>query len=156
MTASQQAYDYKRAWNYALWLLGRQMLSEKQVRDKLRRKLVEAADIDKIIQQLYSLNYLNDQLYAESFQRSRSRKKGSLAIRQELKQRGIAEAIIEESLEQRTPEQETQTAQAILAKQAWRFQKDDKHKNYRKAYAFLARRGFSSDIIKAALEDFFS
>lgn len=151
-----KVYDYKRAWNYALWLLSRQMLSEKQLRDKLHHKQVQPEDITRIINQLHELRYLDDVAYAETLRHSRSRRKGSLAIKQELQRKGIAETTISETLEQLSPEQECATARDILAKNAWRFAKDDAYKNYRKAYAFLARRGFTSDIAKQALEAHFA
>jgi len=41
-------YDQKRAWNYALWLLGRQLYTRKGIEDKLKKKETSAEDIEII------------------------------------------------------------------------------------------------------------
>ena len=51
---------------------------------------------------------------------------------------------------------QVESATVLLEKNAWRFknkdpQKDDPRKNRAKAYAYLARRGFTGDVVKEAL-----
>ena len=147
-----KTYDYSRSWNYVLWLLGRKMYTEAQLRDKLRRKEAEAETIERVMARLKELKFLDDAGFAEAYVNSRRGKKGRLALKQELFQKGIAETLVEETLEPLDTETQVQAALGVLEKQTWRFQKAPPEKRRAKAYAFLARRGFTGDVVREALE----
>ena len=135
-----------------LWLLGRKSYTVKQLRDKLKRKEAEAEVIDQVIARLIELKFVDDAAYAESFVRNRQKKKGRIALRQELFQKGISETVVDETLADLDTDGQIESATTLLEKNAWRFRKDELHKNRSKAYAFLARRGFTGDVVREALE----
>ena len=149
---SAKPYDYKRSWNYVLWLLSRKAYTKKQLRDKLVKKEAEAEVVEQVMEKLERLNFLDDEGYADMYVRSRQKRKGRIALRRELFQKGVAEAIVDKTLEPLESSTQIETARSILTKNAWRFQKEDRRKSYAKAYAFLARRGFTSDVVREALE----
>jgi regulatory protein len=149
---TNEPYSFERAWKYALWLLGRQAYSRAQVIERLQRKQASELVIDQVIKKLESYNYLNDGAYAEMVVRGKQRSHGRIALKQALRQKGVEEQVIDKALEGLSVEQEQKAACALLHKQAWRFKGDDPRKNYAKAYAYLARRGFGVESVKHALE----
>lgn len=149
---TDEPYSLERAWKYALWLLGRQAYSKAQIVERLQRKQTSELVIDQVIKKLESYNYLNDTAYAEMVVRGKQRSHGRIALKRTLKQKGVAEQVIDQALDSLTAEQECEAACALLHKQSWRFQDADPRKNYAKAYAYLARRGFTPEATRWALE----
>lgn len=146
-----EAYPFERAWNYALWLLGRQMRSKAQLKGRLEKKGARADTVARVMARLEELNYLDDAAYAELYVASRKRKKGSLAIAQELRQKGIAAATSQAALAQVDEKAQLQTAKSLIEKNLWRW--SGKPQARAKAFAFLARRGFPGEIVKRAIEE---
>lgn len=147
-----EPYDAKRALSYCMWLLGRRMYTEAQLRDKLRGKGTSDADIDATLARLRELHLTDDGAFAEAFVRGRKRKKGRIALRRDLRVKGVGERDIEAALEPLDDDAQIATAAAIVAKHAWRFDSGDARRDRAKAYAFLARRGFRSEVAQRALE----
>ncbi len=145
-------YTYERSLNYVLWLLARKAYTEAELRGKLAKKEAAPEIVERVMARLAELRYLDDALYAEGYVQSRKHRKGRLALRRELVYKGVAETVVEETLAAIAPAEQLELAAALLEKQAWRFKKDDPRKSYAKAYAFLARRGFTSEVVKEALE----
>ena len=147
----EKIYDYKRSFNYCIWLLSRRAYTEKGLIDKLKKKEAKAEVIEEVITKLKKIKYLDDQVYTEMYINSRKRSKGANAIRTELWRKGVSEEIIESALSELSSELQLETAINIVLREKWRFSKGDIKKDKARAYAFLARRGFSSDITQAAL-----
>lgn len=148
-------YPYERAWNYTLWLLGRQAYTTGQLRDKLRRKGATEETMTQVLGKLAELKLVDDALYAETFVRSRSRTKGAIRLRQELFQKGVAEPLVEEAVGTLDEAAQLESAAALAEKNRWRW-KGEAREQYSKAYAFLARRGFPGDVVRGALERTFN
>lgn len=144
-------YPFKRAWNYVLWLLGRQAYTGAQLEKKLEQKGATPETIRQVLEKLTELNLIDDALYAESYIRSRGRNKGTLKLRQELFHKGVAEALVEQALGQLGEAAQVEAALALLEKNLWRW-KGEPRERYAKAYAYLARRGYPVDVVKGALE----
>ncbi len=147
----EKIYDYKRSFNYCIWLLSRRAYTEKGLIDKLKKKEAKAEVIEEVITKLKKIKYLDDQVYTEMYINSRKRSKGANAIRTELWRKGVSEEIIESALSELSSELQLETAINIVLREKWRFSKGDIKKDKARAYAFLSRRGFSSDITQAAL-----
>lgn len=135
--------------------------SEKEVRDYADRKLVptksrgssarsagttaeNAKIIDEIIGKLKKQELINDQEFAEWWleQRSRFRPRGKIALKIELKQKGVDREIIEKIINQQVDE-------LALAKKAIK----KKVKGEQKISQSLARRGFSWETIRKVLAE---
>jgi regulatory protein len=150
--------DPERAWEYALWLLGRQAMSAAEMRARLRRRSLPDAEADRVVARLEELGLLDDAAFAEGYVQNRAGRRGRLALRRELLAKGVAEATVEASLAERDETSERAAARDLLAKQAWRFAEAHTDDATRagaarsKAYALLARRGFAPEVARAAVE----
>lgn len=144
------SYGYEQGLSYTLWLLGRRDHSEAELRERLQRKGAEPSDIGRIVQRLRELELVDDESFATRWVRARSRKKGAIAIRHELKRKGVGEAHVDRALAELTDEGQVEAAVAVLERNAWRFRERDLPARAR-AYAMLARRGFAADVAGEAL-----
>ncbi|ADI15043.1 regulatory protein RecX [Truepera radiovictrix] len=147
----EDAYPYERAWRYALWLLGRQAYTGAQLQERLRRKGATPETVERVLAKLVDLEFVDDALYAEAYVRSRSRNKGALRLRQELFHKGVNEELVEKALGALDERAQVEAASALVEKNLWRW-KGEPRERYAKAYAFLVRRGFPADVVRAALE----
>jgi regulatory protein len=146
-------YTLERAWNYVLWLLSRQAYTKAQIKEKLVKKEVAADIVEQVLTKLEDYRMINDSLYAEQYVQSRQKRKGSIALKRELQLKGIEEEVITETLSELGDEKQQETALELLKKQLPKIHKEDERKRYGKAYTFLARRGFTSDVIRGVLEN---
>ena len=149
------SFNEKDGWNYLLLLLGRQAYTEEQLSKKLKKKGLDEVVIKKLLTKLHDLNLIDDGLYAKQYIANRQSKKGPLALKWELSQKGISEKVIEENLSKLDDENQARAINTILEKNLWRF-KGDSFKRRQKAYVFLSRRGFSSEIISEIVKEFFT
>ncbi len=135
----------KTALEAALHLLGYRAQSEKELRRKLRQRGFSGSDIDNVVEELYRCEYLNDEeLAAEIFENyRRDGLYGNRYIKQKLQMRGLS---CEDFL---TPEEEEEKAE--LALQRKEASVPGYRSDYPRAAAFLARRGFSYDVIRHVL-----
>ncbi len=145
------AYPFERAWNYVLWLLGRQAYTTGQLKDKLTRKGATEETVSRVLDKLLELKLVDDALYAETFIRTRSRNKGAVRLRQELFRKGVAEPLVDQAVGNLDEATQLGSAVALAQKNRWRW-KGEPRARYAKAYAFLARRGFPVDVVRGALE----
>ncbi len=135
----------KTALEAALHLLGYRAQSEKELRRKLRQRGFSGSDIDNAVEELYRCEYLNDEeLAAEIFENyRRDGLYGNRYIKQKLQMRGLS---CEDFL---TPEEEEEKAE--LALQRKEAAVPGYRSDYLRAAAFLARRGFSYEVIRHVL-----
>lgn len=134
----------------AVRMLGRREYSGAEMRRKLVARGMSEPVVDRVVTQLERDALLSDTRFAEMLVRSRiSRGQGPIKIRAELRDRGVAEEVIEDTL--------TQTAEfwmerAVQAR-CKRFAEDlpaDRDQWNREA-RFLAQRGFPADLIYRVL-----
>ncbi len=144
----QNTATMDKAYMRSLDLLSRRARSEWEMRDYLKRKEYEQDIIDKIIVKLNDADYIDDYKFASSWVENRHLLK-SISQRklwQELKQKHIADEIINEILgTDETDEQETLKILIEKKRSQTRYQ-DDK-----KLIAYLAGQGFRYDDIKNAM-----
>lgn len=131
--------------------------SEKEVRDYLIKKQAEPHIIDSLIVLLYEQNLLDDETFARSWirARARTRPRGKRLLEIELQQKGIEKALIEKVLaeeDEELPDELTQAKQ-LIRKRVEKLQDASRQDVYQKVGAFLARRGYSWEIIKRAIDD---
>jgi len=110
--------------------------------------------VDKVIDHLIKLKFLDDKTFIDYLVRSRTatKVKGVYAIKQELNRFGVDRELVEEYFSN-TEINEGELAKKALARR-WEILKTlPKQKRYEKAISFLARRGFNYDISKKAFED---
>ncbi len=185
--ARRAPLDRERAWTYLLDLLSRRDYTEAELRAKLRRRQVEDADADALLDRLRELGLANDERFTEQYVASRSRARGRLALKTELRRKGVDPTLVERELEPLTETQQVEAATALLQRFAWRYRPDGgrdapgtragaappanaspdpverseaateaearraSQKARARAFAFLARRGFTSGVAGDAI-----
>ncbi len=83
----------------AMDLLARREHSRRELRNKLLAKSDAAATVESVLDTLETEGLLSDQRFAEAFVRSRvGRGHGPVRIRQELRQRGVADGLAAEAM----------------------------------------------------------
>lgn len=136
-----------KALNSALRFLSRRARSEKEVQNNLSIKGFQSSTIEYVIERLNKLRFLDNKDFAHSWTRNRQEynKKGKSVIKQELRAKGVDETLIEEALD--NAQDDFQTALQLRGKLENKYNLKEP-KEAQKAAAYLARRGFSWDIIK--------
>jgi len=100
--------------DYALKYIYRFPKTEKELRIQLYTKGFSTSEVDAVMEEFKTKNYINDQKFAESYLRSEVINKGKPAIRiiQKLRQKGVPEQIIKEA----TKEYDTDMQEGIEQK----------------------------------------
>lgn len=143
---------YIKAQNTALKYLGYKMRTEKEIRQKLIEKEYETEIIYRVVDFLKKYSYVDDFKYAESYIKEvqRLKPKGSYAIKQKLREKGVSDLIIEEALAEGGLDEEEDAQRLICKKLGERREVTFKEK--KKLHDFLLRRGYSYAIIKKAFD----
>jgi len=76
MRERKRTFDSAKLWEYALRVLGGRACSTGELREKLRNKAENAADIDPLLDRLKEYGYLNDKRFAEGFAAARLENEG--------------------------------------------------------------------------------
>jgi regulatory protein len=139
--------------------------------EETRRRLAylgfPAALCDQVIERLLEMGYLDDTAFARAWvdSRDRARPRGSSALRSELQRKGVPDATIREILDERAATgaapmvrvtatmspadggADREAARRLLERRASALSREaDLRRRRQKAYALLARSGFSPDI----------
>ncbi len=136
----------KSPFNYSLKLLGKRKYSVYQLQNKLQQKGFEYKEV---IRKLKKEGLLDDLDFAESFIRTKDllSPRGSIALKWELKKRGIDEETIAKALE-KVERDEGHLAQKLAFSRLKSMGPSvPKEVKLRRIISLLQRRGFSSGII---------
>ncbi|MDE6201115.1 MAG: RecX family transcriptional regulator [Clostridiales bacterium] len=117
--------------------------AKKEIFKYLADKGYDKDIIEQAIDKLVAYHYIDDYLYAQTYIRSKSKKYGSFRISAELKQKGIAQSVIDELMDDASEDSITAIAEKYI--------KSHKSADRQKLKRFLAGRGFSWDSINSAV-----
>ena len=127
------------------------------MREYLVKKKASEEVVEKIIVSLKEKKFLNDEAFARSWvlNRARLKPKGKVLLKIELHQKGISDELIQKVLAEVQEEipDELEQAKSLIVKKMERLKGAPRDEIYRKVGGFLARRGFSWDIVKKAIDD---
>lgn len=137
--------------------------SEKEVRRYFRiknyelrikqKEQVSDLSIELVIKKLKQKGLLNDEEFAFSWVQSRKKKKGKIALKAELLQKGIDREIVVKVLEEAIDSADEESrAGAALEKRLPRLQNLPYLEKKKKADEFLLRRGFEYEVVKSVIE----
>ncbi len=137
-----------KAYDRSLNLISHRMRSEWELRDYLKRKDYDEGVQEVTIIRLSDRGYIDDTDFAKRWVENRRLLKATSKRRlaQELRQKRIADDIINQAIEA----DETDES-AVLAELIERKRKQSKYQDNLKLMQYLARQGFSYDAIKSAL-----
>ena len=144
--------DVARAVDHAARLLARRPYSRAEIRRSLTARQFAPATVDGALARLESLGYVDDQAFARFWveNRERFRPRSPQALRHELRQKGLAADVIEAALSALDArESAVRAAQEPLRRLRGLTRGEAKNR----LGAFLARRGFSYDTAREAIEE---
>ena len=156
---SKPSDSQEEALQRALRFLGYRPRSEAELRSFLVQRGHSAAITERTLEKLCSLNYLNDETFARNWAHSRAEARGygPNRIEQELRTKGIDQALIRQVVHE-TFDQVDESARArSLLERRFKCKQFDDPRMLRRAAGFLQRRGYSRkvifDLLKHPLED---
>jgi regulatory protein len=138
--------------DYALKALGRRMRTEVELRRLMHQRVEpgESGDavVAAVLARLKEYGYLDDKSYAETFTRLRqeNEKLGQRTVRQKLQQKGVAAAVVDETIEARYggTDEEALARQYLDRK---RIRKPEDEKQTARVMRRLVSAGFSTGVI---------
>ncbi|MGJ7911585.1 recombination regulator RecX [Neobacillus sp. LXY-1] len=147
--------DIRKAYNLAVHFLARRIRSEKEIKDYLLKKEMEEPVINEVLHKLTEQKYINDEEYAFAYVRTQANTtdKGPGVIKQELKEKGIAEKIGSLALEEYSIEQQIEKAMKLSQKFFNKNSKDSFRIQKQKFEQMLLRKGYSFEVIQLALRE---
>jgi regulatory protein len=144
------------AYNYALNLLAARPYSTQTLRRKLTQKEYSAADADEAIRRLVDNGLLNDAKYAEQYARSKILTTGASKrrLQQELYRTGIKGELATTAIANVIEQEEIDPAvmiERVARKKLAQLGDLEPLVLRRRLFAFLARRGYDLEEIKAVV-----
>ena len=150
--------SYYKLLKYAFVLVGKKRYTIVGMFNKLasyskKRVQIDFDDIEKVVQRLMDLKYLNDGLYVKDYvaERIRLRPRGKALMTKELRTKGISKEVLDICFEHIEID-ERSIAYDLLLKRIRRWEKFPLQRQKMKAYQFLYSRGFNGDAIYKAVE----
>ncbi len=151
----EQGSTVDKAMRAAMNRLNRRALTGWMLRDKLKSLGHESAVIDAVIERLTAMALLDDERYGRALIRDVLMRKpaGPALLKQKLFQKGIRGSLADRLVAEATADEDSQleSATAFARKRAASLARLDKATRDRRLYGQLARRGFDSDTIRAAM-----
>jgi len=143
-----------KARSYALTLLRYRGRSEKELRDRLRKKGYQQVDIDATVVNLRDSGFLDDEALAENLKRQAMTNKllGFDGARRFMQQRGLPRQIIDRAL-MYDEETELRSIEKLIDKKQRTIEKYPEPKRTRSLIGFLMRKGYPLHIIRKALKN---
>lgn len=143
------ADEAMRAKKYALDLLSENIYSKTQMEKQLDREGFGEETIEIIISELIVSGHIRDRQFAEKWvqRRLKSNPRGKILLRQELIDKGVDQETAEQVLSELKSEYENKLALQIAKKRVKMYTKLPNHVAKRRLHAYLARRGFESEVI---------
>lgn len=143
--------NFRAAKNCALKYLSYKLRTEKEVRMKLQDDGFDSDSVEKALEELTALGYINNKIFVQKYvyDRSKLKPKSKKLIKMELLGKGIQEDIIDEVLNDWNVD-EASVAESLVKRKFGKYDLADE-KIKRKAYMFLKHRGFSHDVIESAI-----
>lgn len=140
---------FGKALGRALDYIMRRPRSIKEMHDYAWRKQWEPMMRDRVIARLTEKGYLDDAKFADTWVRHRAMGKpiSERKLRMELKQKGVAEDIINATLEKDEEFDESEALKRLIEKKRARYPDEQKF------IAYLMRQGYRYDDIRSGLEE---
>ena len=149
----QAADDAEKAREKALRFLSNRPRSEWEVRQNLLKAGYGDATIDRVLERLRGVALVDDAAFVRYWidNRAQFRPKGEVALRQELRRKGVEREVIDTVLAESEQAEDQAAIQAALAK-ADRYRQLPRPEFAQKLGAYLARRGFDYETVREAVQ----
>ncbi|MDM8530536.1 RecX family transcriptional regulator [Anaerolineales bacterium HSG25] len=143
--------ELHKLYEQALRYLGYRARSEGEMRQHLLGKGHAEQTVEETIDRLRGEGYVNDEEFARLWlaDREQLRPRGARALRYELRQKGVNDAVIEQVL---TDLDEEHSAWAAIQPKLRQWRALDWRSFQKKGMGFLSRRGFGYDVCRIVCE----
>jgi len=135
----------------ALTLLDQRPYTVERLTRLLLRRGLDGAVIGSVVADLQDSGLLDDEAFARGYVEAQAGERGARRLAIDLRKRGVDSATIALALGDLDHERERDTALALLRRHRGRFAGLERPVAFRRAVGFLARRGFPSDAVHAAV-----
>jgi regulatory protein len=140
--------------NYALNVIDRNLKTEKQMVEKLKKREYSDKIIKRVFIFLEEYNLINDENYANLYIKDKIQKQGKIRIRYDLLKKGISKEIIDKSLQNVDDYEELKAAESLLQKKyesIIRIERDY-YKIYSRLKSYMLRCGYRSNVVSEILK----
>ena len=134
----------------ALRLLARREHSRAELARKLEQAGFVASDIEPLLDEFETKNWLSDRRFAESYVADHRARSGSIKLAYELRQRGVPDSIIEAVIS------DNRDSELARAREIWRKKFDAAPENAAETarqMRFMQSRGFTMEIAGKTLKN---
>ena len=143
--------DKKLSFDMAVSYMEKYIVTEKGVKDYLRKKNFSEQTIKSTIEKLHSYNLINDERFAKEYFASMSKSQGKNNIINKLRLKGISKEIIDELLENIDEDSQIENAIALAKKFVKNREKSAKTKQ--KCLAHLVYKGYDYPVALKATKE---
>jgi regulatory protein len=122
---------------------------QQEMRDKLYEWGLYSADVENIIAQLITDNFLNEERFAKAYAggKFRIKKWGKVKIKIELKKRKISDYCIKKAMQEINDTDYLKTIKELIAKKSKEIKGLKEYQKKYKIAQYIASRGFEQDLI---------
>ena len=144
-----------RAENVSMHALTRRGMSRWELEKTLLSRELDGEVVEAELDRLEGVGLLDDAALAETFVRTQHDRKGlgRGAITAELRRRHIAQEHIDAALAQVDDDDEQTRATELAVKRAGQLSSYDLETAKRRLHGFLSRKGYSSAVVRAAIDE---
>ncbi|WP_460632273.1 regulatory protein RecX [Leifsonia lichenia] len=144
----------KRASNVSIHQLARRGMSRWELEQVLAKREIEPTVAQAELDRLESVGLLDDAALAVTLVYTQHNRKGlgRSAIAQELHRRHIAPELVEEALAEIADDDELERATELAMKRVGQLSTYDDETAKRRLHGFLARKGYSSSVVRQAMD----
>ena len=126
-------------------MLARREQSRSELKTKLMTKGSEESFVDALLDELVAEGLQSDERFVESFVNARiQRQQGPIKIRHELRQKGVSEDLVSDTLEKFDGQWLDLAIE--LAEKKYGTSEPEDHKDKQRRMRFIMQRGFPADI----------
>lgn len=146
--------DKKVSFDMAVGYVEKYRVSERGIKDYLKKKGFEEKTIQEALKKLKDYNLINDEVFAREYFLTLSNSKGKIAIANKLREKGIKQEIINSLLENVDEDEEIERATTIAEK--FVKNRENTPKNKQKCLAHLVYKGYDFSVAQQATKNAFS
>lgn len=146
----------EKAVEAALVFVSYRPRSEREVRDRLRKREFGPEAIEYAIEKMRGWKYLDDRTFAEFWVESRAEHspRGKRALKSELRAKGVEREVVDIVIDDAEMDEQG-SALEIARKRLRSLSSYDEETQKRRLSAFLARRGYDWDVVRPVLAELF-
>lgn len=144
--------NFRSAKSAAVKYLALRLRTEAEVSSKLKSDGFESETVKRVVEELKSMGYINDEIYAQKYiyDRSKLKPQSKKLLRMDLKRKGVSDQIIDSVLGDWEID-ELSLAESLIRRKFGKYDLEDE-KIIRRVYSFLYHRGFDFDVIQEAIK----